>query len=342
MRLAAFALFAAALLAPGAAVATPACTLAGVGEDRWCTVAGVRLHLVDWGGDGAPLILLAGLNNSARIFDDFAPRLTRHRHVYAFTRRGFGLSDQPSAGYDTATRVADIVRLMDALGIHRADIVGHSIAGGEMTALATVHPERVRRLVYLDAAYDRAAIATFPRDPAGSRAPTPAAHASRAALADWRARQLGFESGAVAADIDDSYVKEADDRLVPRTPAAIVTAISASDRAIPPDYGALAVPALALYAPKDRAEQPSPEATPEQREASRQLSLKVVRPWMLREHARFLGETRCARAEILRGTAHYMFLQRPREIAAQVVRFLDARLSCDTPSAGQVTFPRAR
>src|SRR5271156_4468000 len=50
----------------------------------------VSLEVLDWGGSGTPLILLAGGGNTAHVFDDFAPKLRAHNHVYGITRRGFG------------------------------------------------------------------------------------------------------------------------------------------------------------------------------------------------------------------------------------------------------------
>ena len=56
----------------------------------------VSLEVLDWGGSGRPLVLLAGLGNTAHIFDKFAPKLTATYHVYGITRRGFGASSAPS------------------------------------------------------------------------------------------------------------------------------------------------------------------------------------------------------------------------------------------------------
>jgi non-heme chloroperoxidase len=50
----------------------------------------VRLEVLDWGGSGTPIILLAGGGNTAHVFDYFASKLTAHNHVYGITRRGFG------------------------------------------------------------------------------------------------------------------------------------------------------------------------------------------------------------------------------------------------------------
>src|SRR5258707_14843578 len=52
----------------------------------------LRLEVLDWGGSGRPVILLAGGGNTAHVFDEFAPKLAADYHVYGITRRGFGLS----------------------------------------------------------------------------------------------------------------------------------------------------------------------------------------------------------------------------------------------------------
>jgi hypothetical protein len=64
----------------------------------------VKLEVLDWGGSGRPLVLLAGEGGTAHVFDDFAPKLTSEYHVYAITRRGYGVSSHPTEGY-TADRL---------------------------------------------------------------------------------------------------------------------------------------------------------------------------------------------------------------------------------------------
>jgi non-heme chloroperoxidase len=56
---------------------------------------GVSLEVLDWGGTGRPLVLLAGLGGTAYVFDEFAPKLTASYHVYGITRRGHGDSSAP-------------------------------------------------------------------------------------------------------------------------------------------------------------------------------------------------------------------------------------------------------
>jgi pimeloyl-ACP methyl ester carboxylesterase len=118
-------------------------------------VNGIRLHYLDWGGEGSPLIFLTGMGSSAYIFSGFAPLFTDKFHVLALTRRGHGDSDYPEAGYDADTLVADIRQFMDALHIEKAVLAGHSLAGVELTHFAATYPERVEKLIYLDALDDR-------------------------------------------------------------------------------------------------------------------------------------------------------------------------------------------
>jgi pimeloyl-ACP methyl ester carboxylesterase len=108
---------------------------------------GVRLETLDWGGTGRTIVLLAGSCLSGHVFDEIAPKLAAFSHVYAVTRRGFGASSQPASGYDDQRLAGDVLRALDALGIRSAVLVGHSMAGSELTTLATQHPDRVSGLV---------------------------------------------------------------------------------------------------------------------------------------------------------------------------------------------------
>jgi pimeloyl-ACP methyl ester carboxylesterase len=113
----------------------------------------IKLEVLDWGGSGRPLVLLAGLGNTAHVFDDFAPKLTSEYHVYGITRRGYGASSAPASGY-TADRLGDdVLAVLDALKLDRPVLVGHSIAGEELSSIANRHPERVAGLIYLEAGH---------------------------------------------------------------------------------------------------------------------------------------------------------------------------------------------
>ena len=124
-------------------------------KSEFVTANGIKMNYLDWGGTGDVVILLSGFGNDAHVFDEFAPSFTDKFHVIGLTRRGFGRTDRPTTGYETETRVEDVRAFMNALKIQRAHLVGHSLAGDEMTLFATLYPNRVIKMVYLDAAYDR-------------------------------------------------------------------------------------------------------------------------------------------------------------------------------------------
>jgi non-heme chloroperoxidase len=116
----------------------------------------VRLEVLDWGGSGRPLVLLAGGGDTAHVFDDFAPKLTARYHVYAITRRGFGASGY-SATDNPADRLGDDVSaIINSLKLNRTILVGHSIAGAELSSVANSHPDQLGGLIYLDAGYSYA------------------------------------------------------------------------------------------------------------------------------------------------------------------------------------------
>lgn len=117
---------------------------------------GVRLEVLDWGGTGRPLVLLAGLGNTAHVFDAIAPELARHFHVYGITRRGFGASSVPKNGYDADRLADDVMAVVKALDIDRPILAGHSIAGEELSAIGTHYQGKIAGLIYLDAAHEYA------------------------------------------------------------------------------------------------------------------------------------------------------------------------------------------
>jgi len=122
---------------------------------RFVTVDGdVALEVLDWGGSGQPIVLLAGSGNSAHVFDEFAPKLTGLGHVYGITRRGHGSSSRPMSGYDDQRLADDLFEALERERIPSPVLIGHSASGGEMTTLARQHPARVSGLVYMDGLSD--------------------------------------------------------------------------------------------------------------------------------------------------------------------------------------------
>jgi non-heme chloroperoxidase len=138
---------------------------------------GVRLEILDWGGSGQPLVLLTGAGHTAHVYDEFAPKLTDCCRVYAITRRGFGASSRPPSGYDDQRLADDVLGALEAAQIRKPVLVGHSMAGGEMTTIGRQHSDRLAGLVYLDAIgdleddppADKEWAALAPKMPAGLR-----------------------------------------------------------------------------------------------------------------------------------------------------------------------------
>lgn len=128
-------------------------------KSDFVNVNGIRLHYLDWGGNGTVLLFLTGMGNSAYIYDEFAPRFTDKFRVIALTRRGHGDSDYPETGYDVDTLTQDVRQFMDSLEIDKAILVGHSMSHVELSHFAVLHPERILKLVFLDAAIDRTSAA---------------------------------------------------------------------------------------------------------------------------------------------------------------------------------------
>jgi pimeloyl-ACP methyl ester carboxylesterase len=152
--------------------------------ERYLDANGARLHYLDYGGSGEPLVLLTGYGPSAHVFDRFATRFTNRFRVVALTRRGTSPSSRPASGYDLETLTADVLAIGDALKLDRVHIAAHSLGGAEATQLATTRPDRVASIVYLDAALD-AAPAEAIRKQAPLPNPQPAPGTPFAQVQEW-------------------------------------------------------------------------------------------------------------------------------------------------------------
>lgn len=115
--------------------------------------AGVQLEILDWGGTGRPVVLLAGYL-TAHAYDEFAPKLAARAHVYGITRRGLGGSSTPYTGYTAKESAADVVRVLDALKLEKPVLAGHGFGGSDLSTIGANYPERIAGLVYLNSAED--------------------------------------------------------------------------------------------------------------------------------------------------------------------------------------------
>lgn len=123
-------------------------------RERFITVYGAKLEVLDWGGTGPVLLFLPGFGTGAHIFDDIAPAFTDRFHVLALTPRGFPPSSALDSGYTIAQLTADVGSVLDSIGARRAVLAGHSISGAVITRFGEAYPERLIAAIYLDAAFD--------------------------------------------------------------------------------------------------------------------------------------------------------------------------------------------
>lgn len=114
---------------------------------------GLKLRYLDWGNEGAPLVLLVhGSRDHARSWD-WTARALRDQgfRVVAPDLRGHGESDWSAEGaYLSSYHLLDLADLIDDLGAEQLAIVGHSFGGNVSARYTAMYPERVRKLVLID------------------------------------------------------------------------------------------------------------------------------------------------------------------------------------------------
>jgi non-heme chloroperoxidase len=212
---------------------------------------GVRLEVLDWGGSGRPVVLLAGLGFTAHVFDDFAEKLNESCHVYGITRRGYGASSHPATGYGEQRLAEDDLQVFDALKLVNPIVAGHSISGNEMSQLGIHHHERIGGLIYLDALNDPGDDwtdfdALEPKLPEAMQrppSPSPSDFKSFATYRDWRTRTQGV--AIPEAEWRNDFAENPDGSVGARlTSGSVPKAIM--DGNVAHDYSQIRVPVLAF------------------------------------------------------------------------------------------------
>ncbi|HYB85498.1 MAG TPA: alpha/beta hydrolase [Streptosporangiaceae bacterium] len=126
-------------------------------------VNGVEIHYAI-GGTGEPVFLLHGVPKTMSYWRHVAPLLTPHYTVVAVDNRGFGGSQRPLTGYDTATMAGDVAGLATHLGFERFRIAGEDWGAAIAYAVTAFHRPRVHQLVFQET--------LLPGLPAGERDPS--------------------------------------------------------------------------------------------------------------------------------------------------------------------------
>lgn len=140
--------------------------------------SGLTLQYAEQGSPSAPpLILLHGFTDSWFSYSRVLAPLAARRHVFALSQRGHGDSSRPADGYAMAEFAADAVAFMDAQGLSRAVVIGHSMGSIVATELAIAAPGRLDALVLMGAntSWNTPAIVAFQEEVAALADPVPAA-----------------------------------------------------------------------------------------------------------------------------------------------------------------------
>ena len=115
-------------------------------EHRFVDAGRLRMHVAE-AGEGDPVLLLHGWPQHWYLWREVIPRLAPHARIICPDLRGFGWTDVPRGGYDRETMAADVLALMDSLGLERVRLAGHDWGAWIAFLLALGHPERIERLL---------------------------------------------------------------------------------------------------------------------------------------------------------------------------------------------------
>ncbi len=148
-------------------------------------VQSVTLHYARTGGHNPPIVLAHGITDSGAQWEDLAEALSETWDVVTYDARGHGSSDKPAGDYSAADHAADLLALIDALGLRQPVLLGHSMGGATVAHAAAAAPDIVRAVILEDPAF------TAPGRPV-------LALPGDTWAADWRARLDVYKSNTPA------------------------------------------------------------------------------------------------------------------------------------------------
>jgi non-heme chloroperoxidase len=293
---------------------------------------GIGLEVLDWGGSGRPVVLLAGLGFTAHVFDGFAEKLTDSYHVYGITRRGYGASSQPASGYTEQRLAEDDLRVFDALKLVAPVVVGHSIAGDELSQLGVHHFDRVGGLVYLDALNDAsddytdydALCSKLPEAMQKGPAPSPADLKSFPAYRDWRKQTEGISIP--ESELRNDFAENPDGSVGSRKTLGYVTDAMMKG-GFKHDYSAIRSPVLAFVA------YDTPDGPPQSQIRKYHVTDAAERTIVDAVYGLYIGMARIridrinhaaggARVVELWGADHFVFLSNEGDVLRELRGFL--------------------
>jgi non-heme chloroperoxidase len=295
-------------------------------------VNGIRLHYLDWDGNGPVLLFLTGMGCSAHIFDRFARRFTDRFHVLALDRRGHGDSDYPETGYDPDTLTEDLRQFLDALKIDKVILVGHSLAYIELSRFAVIYPERILKLIFLDAAYDGASPeykAVFEKNPIPKMMPAWPEDGFDT-VEDYIAtvKRLYPSLSVIWDEVMEEQAKHTvkttlEGKVMDKMSEAEFKAINNTVDSYAPEYSKIRAPMLSFFALQDGSAFLSSECMTEEQKALVMFFFKTVRQPYTRQYIeQFQHTVSHAKVVVIPNGHHYCFIKHEELVYEEMSKFL--------------------
>jgi pimeloyl-ACP methyl ester carboxylesterase len=268
-------------------------------------------------------------------------------HVLAITRRAHGRSSAPSTGYGYTRLGEDVMRVIDAMGVSRPIVIGHSFAGEEMHVLGARYPEKIAGLVYVDAAFDRGdnsdqeAYNAVAKSLPGSPGPTPDDLASFTTLRSFLVRVQG--AAGPEAHLRVRFLPNPDGSIrgqwAPELPIRqeITKEMQAASKPYNPEP--VRVPALAIYAVPKSVEDLMRRGSTSRSRFTEDFIASTTKDQTLRERveklfqltrARFEGHANWFKMFAQNGRVtevsgpHYIFMTNTGEVVEQIQAFVSS------------------
>lgn len=120
---------------------------------KFAETNGIKTHYLEWGNGKKAIILLHSLSDTADVWKDFAPLLSKNYRIIAPDRRGVGKTEKTPSGYEIENLAKDVSSLIDTLKLKNVNLVGHSFGGNIAVAVAANSPDKISSLVLIEGGF---------------------------------------------------------------------------------------------------------------------------------------------------------------------------------------------
>lgn len=120
---------------------------------KFVSTNGIKTHYLEWGQGKRTIILLHSLTDTAEIWKDFAPLLSKNYRIITPDRRGVGKTEKSPSGYEIENLAKDVKGLIDSLKLEKVNLVGHSFGGNIAVTVAANSPDKINSLVLIEGGF---------------------------------------------------------------------------------------------------------------------------------------------------------------------------------------------